>query len=211
MNFRIIKILSFVSLILLICAFIFPFIKYEDIIYSGPFLWIWGFPYNPLFGINILDIPFKILSVGIIVEIAFLLKSHFILRKDNTKLDIISRGWLNRGIAIIFLEFLWILWLITLIFIVSFNPYAQYFIEFPILFPLIGGVMLVSARILFNKLTARESKGKNYTDLQWLENQHYGLKKSIQEIAVKENVSMLTIEKYINKIDRFKKTNKSSH
>ena len=197
----IIKALSVIALILLITAFIFPFIKAESSFYSGPFTWIWGFPYNPLVEINILDIPFKLLSIGIIVEILFLLKSQFILRKDNTKLDDISREWLNRGIAIIVLEFFWIVWLFVLLFTVLDTYYTKYFIQVPIFFPLICGIMLITARILFNRLTFRESKN-NYTDLQWLEIQHYELKKSIQEIANEQNVSMITIKKYIEKIDR---------
>ena len=203
MKNRIINALSVIALILLITAFIFPFIKAESSFYSGPFTWIWGFPYNPLVEINILDIPFKLLSIGIIVEILFLLKSQFILRKDNTKLDDISREWLNRGIAIIVLEFFWIVWLFVLIFTGLLDTYyTKYFIEVPIFFPLICGIMLITARILFSRLTFRESENKVYTDLQWLEIQHYELKKSIQEIANEQNVSMITIKKYIEKIDR---------
>jgi len=186
----------------LFSAFLFPFIRYEDSIYSGPLLWIWGFLYNPFVGINILDVPFKLISIGIIIEMLFLLKSHFILRKDNTKLDDVSREWLNRGISIIIIDFFWILWLFVMIFTRLLNPYGEYFIEVPIFFPLICGIMLITARILFNRLTFRESKNKVYTDLQWLEIQHYELKKSIQEIASEQNVSMITIKNYIEKIDR---------
>ncbi len=203
MKNRIINLLSIIALILLFSAFIFPFINYETSFYSGPGIWIWGFPYNPLEYINILDIPFKLLSIGMIVEIVFLLKSHFILRKDNTKLDDISREWLNRGIVIIVLEFFWIVWLFVLIFTGLLDTYyTKYYIDIPIFFPLICGIMLITARILFNRLTFRESKNKVYTDLQWLEIQHYELKKSIQEIANEQNVSMITIKKYIEKIDR---------
>jgi len=205
MKNRIINILSIIALILLITAFIFPFINYETSVRSGPFTWIWGFPYNPLEDINILDIPFKLLSIGIIVEIVFLLKSQFILRKDNIKLDVISREWLNRGIAIIIIEFFWIVWLFVLLFTVLDTYYTKYFIEVPIFFPLISGIMLITARILFSRLTFRESKNNVFTDLQWLEIQHYELKKSIQEIASEQNVSMITIKKYVEKIDRKQK------
>lgn len=205
MKYRIISILSIIALILLFSAFLFPFISYEDSIYSGPFLWIWGFLYNPFVGINILDVPFKLISIGIIIEMLFLLKSHFILRMDNTKLDDVSREWLNRGISIIIIDFFWILWLFVMIFTRLLNPYGEYFIEVPIFFPLICGIMLITARILFNRLTFRESKNKVYTDLQWLEIQQYELKKSIQEIASEQNVSMITIKKYIEKIDRKQK------
>ncbi len=206
MKNRIINVLSIIALILLFTAFIFPFIKYEGSSYSGPLLWIWGFPYNPLEYINILDIPFKLLSIGIIIEILFLLKSIFILRTDNTILDDISREWLNRGIVIIVLEFLWIFWLFVLIFTRLLDTYyTKYFIAIPIFFPLICGIMLITARILFNRLTFRESNINVYTDLQWLEIQHYELKKSIQEIASEQNVSMITIKKYVEKIDRKQK------
>ena len=201
MKNRIIKIISISALLLLITAFFFPFIRAEGSFYSGPFTWIWGFLYNPLLEIHILDIPFKLISIGIIVEIAFLLKSQLILRKDNTKLDNISREWLNRGITIIILEFFWIVWLFVLIFAVLGTHYTKYFIEVPIFFPLISGIMLITARILFNRLDFRELKNNVYTDLQWLEIQHYELKKSIQDIANEQNVSMITIRKYIEKID----------
>lgn len=201
MKTKIINVLSVIALILLITAFIFPFIR----TYSGPFTWIWGFPYNPLEYINILDIPFKLLSIGMLVEILFLLKSQFILRKDNTKLDDISRGWLNRGIVIIVIEFFWIAWLFVLLFTVLDPDYIKYFIEVPIFFPLICGIMLITARILFNRLPFRESENNVNTDLQWLEIQHYELKKSIQEIASEQNVSMMTIKKFIEKIDRKQK------
>ena len=65
--------------------------------------------------------------------------------------------------------------------------------------------MLITARILFNRLDSRESKDTVFTDLQWLEIQHYELKKKIQDIASEQNVSMITIKKYIEKIDRKKK------
>ena len=197
MKNRIINILATVALILLLIAFIFPFIRNENSYVS--FMWIWGTPYS--IG-NIFTIPFMILSIGIIVEILFLLKSHLILIKDNTQLDEISREWLNRGIVIIFIEFFWILWLFVLISTGVLYSYGKYFIEVPIFFPLICGIMLITARILFSRLTFRESENKVYTDLQWLEIQHYELKKSIQEIANEQNVSMITIKKYIEKIDR---------
>lgn len=200
MKYRIIKILSIVALILLLNAFIFPFIKYEGYNFSGPILWIWGIP-DLFFIFNPFDIPFKLLSISIIVEIIFLLKSHFILRKDNTKLDDISREWLNRGIVIIVLEFLWIIWLFVLISPGLLSQYRNYFIEVPIFFPLISGILLITARILFSRLDLRESKN-DYIGLQWLEKQYYELKKSIQEIATEQNVSMITIKKYIEKIDR---------
>jgi hypothetical protein len=66
---------------------------------------------------------------------------------------------------------------------------------------LVSGILLIIARILSHRLDYRASKN-DYVDLQWLERQHYELKKSIQEIASEQNVSMITIKNYIKKINR---------
>lgn len=202
MKYRIIKILSIFTLILLFSALIFPFMRREGSSYSVTFIWIWGFPVTPMEFIFV--IPFYLLSIGIIIEMVFLLKSYFILRKDKMELEIISRSWIKRGIHIIVYEFLWILLLFVMVYIPVFiygDIYFNLYIELPFFFPLVSGLLLITARILSRGLDIRESKN-DYVDLQWLETQHYELRKSSQEIANEQNVSMITIEKYIKKIDR---------
>jgi len=44
----------------------------------------------------------------------------------------------------------------------------------------------------------------DYTNLEWLEEQYYTLKKSIQEIANDQNVSIMEIKKWVDKIERTK-------
>jgi hypothetical protein len=107
--------------------------------------------------------PFMLFSIGIAVEMIFLLKSFFILRKDNTKITVVSRIWIKRGRAIIHLELLWILWLLVPIY--YFALFGMSYIEVSIFFPLIGGTMLIIAGNLSRRLDVdKESvlnKGSN--------------------------------------------------
>jgi hypothetical protein len=148
--------------------------------------------------------PFWLISGGIIVEILFLLKSSFIIRENKMEIEIISRSWKKRGIHIIVYELFWFLHSFFLFYIrpsmygdIFFNLY----IELPIFFPLVSGILLIIARMLSHRLDYRASKN-DYVDSQWLEKQHFELKRSIQEIATEQNVSMITIKKYIKKINR---------
>lgn len=119
------------------------------------FFWIWGINLIPYWssggwkGIMIFVFPFILISFGVVIEITFLLKSYFTLRKDNTKLDVISRSWIKIGMVIIGLEILWILWLFVLMFI---WPYGQYYIEVPIFFLLISGSILITTGSLYKRL-----------------------------------------------------------
>lgn len=148
-KFRNINILTISALIPLFSAFIFPFMKHETESYIVTLFWIWGLPYYSSFR-AIITIPFMLFSIGILVEIIFLLKSYFILRKDNTKIEVVSRDWIKRGRYIIRLELLWILCLLFLIYF--YYPFGIYYIEVPIFLPLIGGIMLIIAGNLSRRL-----------------------------------------------------------
>ena len=150
-KFRIIKILSISALIPLFSAFILPFIKHETESYIVSLFWIWGIPfYSPWVEIFFFFFPFILLSLGMIVEIVYLLKSYFILRKDDTKIEVVSRDWIKIGRYIIRLEFLWILCLLFLIYM--YYPFGIYYIEVPIFLPMIGGTMLIIAGNLSKRL-----------------------------------------------------------
>jgi hypothetical protein len=206
MKYSIIKILLILALILLFSAFIFPFLRYESLpSYYVTFFWIWGVPIIPIMIYEFILLgPFWLISGGIIVEILFLLKSSFIIRENKMEIEIISRSWKKRGIHIIVYELFWFLHSFFLFYIrpsmygdIFFNLY----IELPIFFPLVSGILLIIARMLSHRLDYRASKN-DYVDSQWLEKQHFELKRSIQEIATEQNVSMITIKKYIKKINR---------
>jgi len=142
-KFRIINILSISALIPLFSTFIFPFIMHQNENYVVTLFWIWGLPFYSDFRIFIIMFPFMLFSIGIVVEIIFLLKSYFILRKDNTKIEVVSRDWIKRGRYIVHLELLWILCFLFLIYL--YYPHGLYYIEVSIFLPLIGGTMLIIA------------------------------------------------------------------
>lgn len=142
-KFRIINILSISALIPLFSAFIFPFTTYQSEYYVVTLFWIWGLPFYSDFRIFIFMFPYILFSIGIVVEIIFLLKSYFILRKDITKIEVVSRDWIKRGRYIIHLELFWILWLLFLVYFRT--PDGFYLIESPMFLPLLGGIMLIIA------------------------------------------------------------------
>ena len=187
------------SIISIILAFIFPILRYEVSPSNFYPFWIWGFPYLPLFEINILDLPQKIISLIIIVFMSFLVKSIFSLRKNPDRLDSISNKWQGWGILILILNILWILSFILVR--PFFAPYG-FTIELVTFLPFVSGLLLIFGRIYFMRIVAERIKKQNYTDLKWLEKQHFELNKSIQQIANEQNVSMVTIKEWINKIEK---------
>ena len=148
-KFRIINILSISALIPLISAFIFPVIMYQSEYYVVTLFWIWGLPFYSDFRIFIILFPFMLFSIGIIVEIALLLKSFVFLKKENTQIDVVSRDWIKRGRYIIHLELFWILWLLFLVYFRT--PDGFYLIESPMFLPLLGGIMLIIAGNLYGR------------------------------------------------------------
>ncbi|MHA2288460.1 MAG: hypothetical protein ACXABG_06710 [Promethearchaeota archaeon] len=142
--------MSFCVLILLFLAFIFPLTKHETESYIETFFWIWGLPSYSSTSAIILMILFLPISIGIIIEIAFLLKSYFIIFRDKTKAEVVSKDWIKRGREIIVLELIWILWMLFLIYIVY--PFGIYRIEVTIFLPILSGTMLIIAGNLSSRL-----------------------------------------------------------
>ncbi len=187
------------SIISIILAFVFPILRYEVSPSQFYPFWFWGFPYFPLFEINILDIPQKIISLIIIFVMFFLMSSIFSIRKNPDRLDSISNKWQGLGIGILILNIIWIIsYINTSRF---FTPYSFTF-EFAIVLPFVSGLLLIFGRIYFMRIFSQRTEKQDYTDLKWLENQHFELNKSIQQIANEQNVSMMTIREWINKIEK---------
>jgi len=189
------------SIISIILAFIFPVLRYEVSPSNFYPFWIWGFRYFPLFEINILDISQKIISLSIIVFMLFLVRSIFSLRKNPDRLDFISNKWQGWGIRILILN---IFWIISFIIVVPFIAPYGFIFEFVIVLPFVGGLLMIFGRIYFKRIFTERTIKQNYTDLKWLEKQHFELNKSIQEIANEQNVSMILIKEWINKIEKTK-------
>ena len=187
------------SIISIILTFILPILRYQVSPSQFYPFWFWGFPYFPLFEINILDISQKIISLIIIVIMFFLVSSIFSIRKNPARLDSISNRWQGLGIGILLLTIFWIISYISML--RFFTPYGFSF-EFAIVLPFVGGLLLIFGRIYFRRIIFERIEKQDYTDLKWLEKQHFELNKSIQQIADEQNVSMITIRAWIDKIEK---------
>ena len=187
------------SIISIILAFLFPILRYEVSPSQFHPFWFWGWPYFPLFVINILDIPQKIISLIIIIIMFFLVSSIFSIRKNPDRLDSISNKWQGLGIGILILDIFWIISYISML--RFFTPYGFIF-EFVIVLPFVAGLLLIFGRIYFMRIFSERTEKQDYTNLKWLENQHFELNKSIQQIADEQNVNMMTIKEWINKIEK---------
>jgi len=54
---------------------------------------------------------------------------------------------------------------------------------------------------IFRDKPKKRIEKQDYMNLGWLRHQHYNLEKSIQEIADEQNVSMITIKKWVDKLE----------
>ena len=187
------------SIISIILTFIFPILRYEVSPSQFYSFWFWGFPYFPLFEINILDIPQKIISLIIFVIMFFLVSSIFSLRKNPDRLDFISNRWQGLGIGILILSIFWIISYISMV--PFFTPYGFTF-EIVIVLPFVGGLLLIFGKIYYRRIFSERTEKQDYTDLKWLEKQHFELNKSIPQIADEQHVSMMTIKEWIDKIKK---------
>ena len=164
-RYRIAILFSVSALIPLSIAYFLPIVKLENVEDGRiTLLWIWGlsvYSSDNHFG---LSFPFIIISICMLVAVVFLFKSWFTLRKDVSTLDAVSRDWINIGLYIIGLEIGWIFWLFFLK--LSYFLFAGYIFEFPIILPLICGIMLLIAGKLSMRLHLREAKSTLPTDVQ---------------------------------------------
>ncbi|MCJ7650394.1 MAG: hypothetical protein MUP85_17430 [Candidatus Lokiarchaeota archaeon] len=140
----------------------------------------------------------------IIIRIMKVLKNIDNLRLLNEKLHrwsqiiLIFYGLYN----IIF----WVSMIMELLFPSPGYPLITYGIYFPtvaLMLPFIGGLLLLIGYFLNRKFIETEEGNipKNYKDLEWLKVQYYTLKKSIQEIANDERVSMIEIKNQLKLLD----------
>ena len=144
-----------VSIISTLLAVIFPILRYQVSPSQVHSFWFWGWPYFPLFEINILDIPQKIISLIIIVLMFLLTSSIFLARKYPHRLDFVSKLWQWLGIGILVLTIVWILsWNFVVPFIA---PYGFIF-EFTIVLPFVGAILLICGRLFFIRIWVERTK-----------------------------------------------------
>lgn len=77
------------------------------------------------------------------------------LRNDKQKTELKSQILIKRGTEIVLIEFVWTLWF-YLVFLIW--PFGFYFIQTPIFFPLIGGVMLTIAGSLIKPIEIQKEE-----------------------------------------------------
>ena len=143
------------ALITLVISFLFPFIIHESASGYLTLFWLWGIPsYNSTI-FTVLMIPFMILSIGIIAEMMIVLYKLVASRNKKQKPELKSQNWIKRGTEIIFIEFVWTLWF-YLVFLTW--PFGFYFVQIPIFFPLIGGVMLIIAGSLIKPIEVQKEE-----------------------------------------------------
>lgn len=61
---------------------------------------------------------------------------------------------------------------------------------------------VISGIYVYSKLPPKFEARKNYMNLKWLNHQYYEGGRSLQDIADDQGVSMMTIKKWIYKLDR---------
>lgn len=148
---RVLYIFLFGSIISTVLSFIFPILSYASI--PSQFdesFWIWGYRYIPFIdGINILDIPQKIISFLYILLLIFLLRSFFFLRRDPDSFDEISQKWQKWGILILIFYSVWMISSLILGGLNFIYPYG-YILNFGFIFPICSGLLLIFARIYYN-------------------------------------------------------------
>ncbi len=193
---KILYIFLFGSIISMILSFIFPILLFNDIYFDIPY-WIYGSP-NP--GSIIIDISQKIISLLYIIITIFLIRSIF-LSKNSESIHHISEKWQEWGIVILILYFLWNM-ITLLVGIMTFMyPYGYKF-TFAFFFPIISGALLIIARILQTRVIGKGLEEKcDYMNVNWLKHQYYDIGKSIQDIANEQNTSLITIRKWLDKIE----------
>ncbi|MBA7525843.1 hypothetical protein ES705_18001 [subsurface metagenome] len=71
---------------------------------------------------------------------------------------------------------------------------------------LVPGIIIIITTFItgiyvYLKSTPRLEVKKNYMNLKWLNHQYYELGKSLQDLANDQGVSMMTIKKWVDKLD----------
>ena len=61
--------------------------------------------------------------------------------------------------------------------------------------------MFITGIYVYLKSTPRLEVKKNYMNLKWLNHQYYELGKSLQDLANDQGVSMMTIKKWVDKLE----------
>ncbi|MFX1501808.1 MAG: hypothetical protein ACFFDH_12665 [Promethearchaeota archaeon] len=188
----------FGSIISIILSFIFPIIIFDEFDFEIPF-WIYGSSSIPFANFRIgFDFPHKIISLLYIIIIFFLIRLMFI-SKNSDSIDLISENCQKWGFIILALYFFWNLSTFVLGAIIHFYGFK---ITFAFSFPIISGLLLIFSGFLQAQGFGEESEEKHdYINANWLKHQYYDLGKSIQDIADGQKISMITIRKWLEKIE----------
>jgi len=118
------------------------------------------------------------------------------LRSTNQK-------WYQWSILMIIFYGLYLVTFWFSVFMRLINPYVIYIPTIALMFPFIGGLLIIIGSFLNRKFIEIEEEKipKRYKDYEWLRIQYHTLKKSIQEIANDERVSMMEIKQQLKLLD----------
>jgi len=68
-----------------------------------------------------------------------------------------------------------------------------------------GGLGLIGGALMERKIAGAKEEKNDYMNLDWLKHQYYDLGRTIQDIANDQNVSMITISKWLEKLENTSK------
>ena len=87
----------------------------------------------------------------------------------------------------------------------SYSEYYFFDTLYFLFFTLPGTIIIISTvisgRYFYLKSPFQLEEKQNYMNLKWLHHHYYDLRRSLQDIADDQGVSMLTVKKWVDKID----------
>jgi hypothetical protein len=196
------EIIPYLSIICIILIFTFPVLRYRVTLNQYAYFWLWGWLYIPIIeGINILDITLKVISVWFIIELIYNIQSIYTLKKGKENIDLLSSKWFKWGIINLIVLLFCILWYFFIIYPILVTPFTITILDFSFYFLIAYSFLLIFLRYVYKNYVLYAEEKKDYTDLKWLKQQFYGLNRSIQDIADEQNTSIITIKKWVKKLE----------
>jgi len=192
----------YISTICVILLFIFPVLRYRVTLTQYANFWLWGFAYIPIIeGINILDITLKIVSLWFIIELIYHIQSIFALKIGKETIDTLSSKWFKWGVINLIALLFCILWYFFIIYPILVTPFTITILDVGFYFIIAYSLFLIILRYVYKNYVVFAEEKKDYTDLEWLRQQFHVLNRSIQEIANEQNTSIITIKKWVKKLE----------
>lgn len=196
------KLVPYISIICIILLLIFPLLRYRIILNQYAYFWLWGWLYVPIIeGINILDIILKIISVWFIIELIYNIQSISALKNGKETIDTLSSKWFKWGVINLVVLLTCILWYFFIIYPIMATPFTITILDFGFYFLIAYSLLLMFLRYWIKNFVLYGEEKKDYTDLEWLRKQFQVLNRSIQEIADEQNTSIITIKKWVKKLE----------